>query len=67
MYAVALILTAIGSLNWGLVALLDLNLVTAIFGDSILTTIVYIAVALSAVYVLVKHFTGGAHSAATVD
>lgn len=42
---VALVFTIIGAVNWGLVGLLDLNLVTLIFGvGSILTKIVYIIV-----------------------
>ena len=51
---IALVLVVVGGLNWGLVAL-DFNLVTYIFGiGTILTKIVYILVALSAVYVAVK-------------
>jgi len=48
---IALILVVVGGLNWGLVGLLNLNLVTAIFGQGSLATIVYILVGLSAVYV----------------
>lgn len=44
----ALILVIIGGLNWGLVGLFNFNLVTFIFGASILTPIVYILVGLSA-------------------
>ena len=46
---IAFILLAIGGLNWGLIGLLNFNLVTAIFGDenSMLTPIVYILVFLS--------------------
>jgi len=50
MYKTALILTAVGSLNWGLVALFDFNLVSALFGvDTLLTNAVYILVAVAAV------------------
>ena len=46
----ALLLTIVGSLNWGLVALFDFNLVTFLFGvDSMMTNIVYIVIALCAV------------------
>ena len=39
---------------WGLVALFDLNLVTLLFGaGTLITEIVYVAVALSAIYHLV--------------
>ncbi len=45
---IALILVIIGGLNWLLVGLFKFNLVTAIFGDSVVTTIVYVLVGLSA-------------------
>lgn len=45
-------LMVIGGLNWGLVGLIDFNLVTAIFGSiSYLTRIVYIIIALSSIWV----------------
>lgn len=51
---VTLILTIIGGINWGLIAVADFNLVTAIFGeDTTLTNIVYGLVGLSALYQLV--------------
>ncbi|ROU03311.1 DUF378 domain-containing protein [Histidinibacterium lentulum] len=47
----ALILIIGGGLNWGLVGLFDLNLVSALFGvDTWLTTLVYILVGLAAIY-----------------
>jgi uncharacterized membrane protein YuzA (DUF378 family) len=50
---IALILTIIGGINWGLVGALDLDLVAAIFGaGSTLARVVYIAVGLSALYCL---------------
>jgi uncharacterized protein len=53
------ILLVVGGLNWGLVGLFDLNLVTAIFGeDTTLTNIVYVVVGISALYMLVRSFTG---------
>lgn len=54
---VAFILTIIGGINWGLVGLLDLNLVTAVLGTSeSLVKIVYILIGASAVYVLLKRW-----------
>ena len=51
---VALILLTVGGLNWGLVGLFKFNLVSTIFGEmSILARLVYVAVAVSAVIVLV--------------
>ena len=39
---VLLVITIIGAVNWGLIGLLDINLVAAIFGSqSILSKIVY--------------------------
>ena len=44
------VLLAIGGLNWGLVGVFNFNLVSAIFGETILTRIVYILVGLAALY-----------------
>jgi uncharacterized membrane protein YuzA (DUF378 family) len=50
---IALILVIIGGLNWGLVGLLNFNLVTLIFGEmTILTKIIYIIVGLAALYTI---------------
>ena len=47
-YKIALILTIIGAINWGLVGLFDFNLVEYLFGDgSLLTRIVYVLVFIS--------------------
>lgn len=49
----ALILVVIGGLNWGLVSLFDLNIISAIFGDmTLLSKLIYDIVALAALYVL---------------
>ncbi|MBN8925044.1 MAG: DUF378 domain-containing protein [Rhodospirillales bacterium 69-11] len=50
---VTLILVIVGGLNWGLIGLFGFNLVTAIFGLTVLTPIVYILVGLSALWQLV--------------
>lgn len=51
---VALILVVVGGVNWGLVGLADFNLVTTIFGDgTVLTQVVYVLVAVAAVWMLV--------------
>ena len=50
----ALILVIVGGLNWGLVSLLNWNLVDTLFGAmSSLSQIVYGLVGLSAIYLLV--------------
>lgn len=48
---VALVLVIVGGLNWGLVGLLNYDLVAAIFGVmSTLSRVVYVLVGLSAVW-----------------
>ena len=48
---IAEILLLIGGLNWGLVGIFNFDLVAAIFGDlSIISRIIYILVAVSALY-----------------
>jgi uncharacterized membrane protein YuzA (DUF378 family) len=50
---IANILVIIGGLNWGLVGLLNMNVVEMIFGFMpLLTTVVYVLVGLSALYML---------------
>lgn len=54
---IALLLTVIGGLNWGLVGLADFNLVNVILGFApVLERIVYILVGLSAIYVAYDSF-----------
>jgi uncharacterized membrane protein YuzA (DUF378 family) len=51
---ITLILLIVGGLNWGLVGLLDFDLVAALFGaGSLLARIVYILVGLSALWQIV--------------
>jgi len=58
-HMVTFLLLVVGGLNWLLVGLFDLNLVTWIFADilgmGVLVTVVYVLVGLSAVYELVIH------------
>jgi uncharacterized membrane protein YuzA (DUF378 family) len=45
-------LVVIGGLNWGLVGLLNINIVEMIFGSGmILTRIIYVLIGISAIYV----------------
>ena len=45
LYKACLVLSTVGCLNWGLVGLLNFNLVEYLFGDgSLLTRIVYVLV-----------------------
>lgn len=50
---IALWLTILGGLNWGLIGLFDFNLVAAIFGGmSLLSRIIYILVGLAAIWLI---------------
>lgn len=49
---IAMILVIIGGINWGLVGLLNFNLVTTIFGTGMLTNIIYDLVGLAGLYML---------------
>ena len=54
---IAAILAGIGALNWGLVALFDLNLVSRILGDmTAAAKIVYTLVGISGIMVLISAF-----------
>lgn len=56
---VAMILLVVGGLNWGLVGLLDLDLVALVLGEmSLLAKVVYVLVGASALYVLLKAIRG---------
>ena len=56
---VTLVLLIVGGLNWGLVGLLNFDLVAAIFGEmSPLSRIVYTLVGLSALWQLIPLFRG---------
>lgn len=47
-----LILVVIGCINWGCIGLFNMNLVTMLFGNSLLTRIIYILVGLSGLYAI---------------
>lgn len=47
---ITLILIVIGGLNWGLIGVFNFNLMEAIFGMTVLTTIIYILVGVSGLY-----------------
>ena len=49
----AQILIIVGGINWGLVGLLNLNLVALIFGvNSVLSNLIYILVGVAAIYAI---------------
>lgn len=50
LYKIALVIGVVGCINWGLVGILNFNLVEFLFGDgTILTRVVYTIVALSGI------------------
>lgn len=56
LHMVAFTLVVVGALNWGLVGLLNFNLVSALLGaDSALEKLVYVLVGLSAVWLAWTH------------
>lgn len=56
LHIVAFLLTVVGALNWGLVGLLNLNLVAVLLGSwPTLEKLVYILVGVSAVYLIAAH------------
>jgi uncharacterized membrane protein YuzA (DUF378 family) len=55
LHTVTFILLVVGGLNWLLVGAFDFNLVTTLFGDSVVTKVVYILVGLSAIVELLNH------------
>jgi uncharacterized membrane protein YuzA (DUF378 family) len=50
---VAFVLVIVGALNWGLVGLFNFNLVDALLGSGLVSSIVYCLVGLSAVVLVV--------------
>ncbi len=56
---IGLVFTIVGAINWGLVGLFDLNLVTLLFQeDSFLTKLIYIIIGIFGVlniWILFKH------------
>ena len=55
-HIIAFLLVIVGGLNWGLVGLMNLDLVALIFGAMpMVARIVYVLVGLGAVYLLVTH------------
>lgn len=64
---ITLLLLIVGGLNWGLVGLLQFDLVAAIFGEmSLLSRVVYTLVGLSALWQLIPLFGGEGSRGATI-
>ncbi len=57
LFCIAIILVLIGGINWGLVGLLNLDLVALLLGSMpIVQKLVYILIGLSAAFVIFKKF-----------
>jgi|GraSoiStandDraft_4_1057263.scaffolds.fasta_scaffold802213_2 uncharacterized membrane protein YuzA (DUF378 family) len=50
----ALVLVIVGALNWGLVGAARFNLVTALFGDTVLASIVFVLVGAAGIYLAAR-------------
>jgi uncharacterized membrane protein YuzA (DUF378 family) len=59
-------LVIVGALNWGLVGVARFNLVTAIFGQTILSSIVFVLVGAAGVYLAGRWAASGKPVLATV-
>lgn len=57
LHMVTFTLVIVGALNWGLVGLFDLNLVTTLLGSGGVEQLVYVLVGASAVYLGATHMT----------
>ena len=54
---IALWLSIIGAINWGLVGSLDLNAVSALFGEtSLFSNLIYILVGISGLWLIIDMF-----------
>ena len=54
---IALVFTIIGAINWGLIGLFNFNLVEAIFGDALLSAIIYMIVGIAGIINIMLLFT----------
>jgi uncharacterized membrane protein YuzA (DUF378 family) len=53
LYYISLLLAVIGSLNWGLIGIAELNLVTLIFGEeTLITKFIYMLVGFAGIYLV---------------
>lgn len=54
--SISWILVVIGGINWLLIGILNLNVVSMIFGESIIARLIYILVGLGACYLIYAKF-----------
>ena len=53
---ISLTLVIVGALNWGLLGFFSFNLVSSLFGEGMITKVIYDLVGLSAIYVAFSCF-----------
>ena len=54
---IALVFTIIGAINWRLIDLFNFNLVEAVFGDALLSAIIYMIVGIAGIINIMLLFT----------
>lgn len=54
---IALVFTIIGAINWGLIGLFNFNLVEAVFGNALLSAIIYMIVGIAGIINIMLLFT----------
>jgi hypothetical protein len=50
---IAMVLVVIGGINWGLVGIFSLNVVSLVAGEGIIAKIIYIIVGIAALYMII--------------
>lgn len=53
---VAFTLVIIGALSWGIIGIFDYNVISSIFGEGILTRVIYHLIGISALFVTFRKF-----------
>lgn len=53
---IALVLTIIGALNWGLIGIFDINLVTMLIKNTLVNNIIYIIIGIAALVCITYFF-----------
>lgn len=53
---IALILTIVGALNWGLIGLFNINLVTTLIKSSLINNVLYIIIGIAAIVSIAYFF-----------
>lgn len=54
---IALVLTIIGAINWGMIGLFNFNLVESLFGDSMFAAIIYMIIGVAGIINIMLLFT----------